>query len=97
VDKESAILGYPNENSSALNADHHGMSKFRDTEDANYVHVRNILRTFLKEIKMPGKLWPTAGPYQDKELTLRCFQTLSQAWLEDECHLALLMRSSRNF
>ena len=78
VDKESAILGYPNENSSALNADHHGMSKFRDTEDANYVHVRNILRAFLKPIKTPGKLWPAFGPYQDKELTLQCFQTLSR-------------------
>jgi hypothetical protein len=56
VDKESAVLGYPNEQSSALNADHHGMSKFRNTEDANYLHVRNILRTFLKAIKAPGKL-----------------------------------------
>jgi hypothetical protein len=62
VDKESAVLGYPNENSSALNADHHSMSKFRDTEDANYVHVRNILRMFLKAIKTPGKLRPASGP-----------------------------------
>jgi hypothetical protein len=78
VDKESAVLGYPNENSSALNADHHGMSKFRDTEDANYVHVRNILRMFLKAIKTPGKLWLASGPYQDKELTRQCFQTPSR-------------------
>jgi hypothetical protein len=55
VEKESAVLGYRNEDSSALNADHHGMSKFRDTEDANYVHVRNILRMFLRAIKAPGK------------------------------------------
>jgi hypothetical protein len=55
VDKESAVLGYPNETSSALNADHHGMSKFRNTGDANYIHVRNVLRMFLKEIKPPGK------------------------------------------
>jgi hypothetical protein len=70
VDKESAVLGYPNEHSSALNADHHGMTKFRNVEDANYVHVRNILRTFLKAVKMPGKLWPASGPYQNQKLTL---------------------------
>jgi hypothetical protein len=30
--------------SSALNADHHGMSKFNGPADPNYVLVRNILR-----------------------------------------------------
>jgi hypothetical protein len=73
------------------------MSKFRDTEDANYVHVRNILRMFLKAIKTPGKLWPASGPYQGIELTLQWPQTLSWTWLEDEYHLSLLMKSSRNF
>ena len=59
VDKESAILGYPNEMSSALNADHHGMSKYSSPSDANYVHVRNVLRMFLMAIKPSSKFWTT--------------------------------------
>ncbi|KAL8710362.1 MAG: hypothetical protein Q9225_007304 [Loekoesia sp. 1 TL-2023] len=44
VEKESGILGYPQETSSPLNADHHSICKFQSPEDANYVNVRNILR-----------------------------------------------------
>ncbi|TAQ83812.1 hypothetical protein B7494_g7860 [Chlorociboria aeruginascens] len=48
VDKQSAVLGYPTETSSALNADHHSITKFVNTEDTNYVHVRNVLKMFLR-------------------------------------------------
>lgn len=54
VDRESAVLGYPTETSSGLNADHHGICKFSDTSDPNYVQVRNALRMFVRAIKLPG-------------------------------------------
>jgi hypothetical protein len=54
VDRESAVLGYPTETSSGLNADHHGMCKFSDTNDPNYVQVRNVLRMFVRTFKLPG-------------------------------------------
>lgn len=54
VDRDSAVLGYPTEASSGLNADHHGICKFIDTSDSNYVQVRNALRMLVQEIKLPG-------------------------------------------
>lgn len=49
MEKDSAILGYPGETSSPLTANHHGMSKFRDLVDANYIDVRNILRWLMNK------------------------------------------------
>ncbi|OAF56412.1 hypothetical protein VC83_06681 [Pseudogymnoascus destructans] len=40
VEKESGILGYPQETSMPLNADHHSICKFESPVDANYVTVR---------------------------------------------------------
>lgn len=47
LEKDSSILGYPNEISKGLEADHHNVCKFANTEDPNYVSVRNILRSLL--------------------------------------------------
>ncbi|KFY29271.1 hypothetical protein V493_02446 [Pseudogymnoascus sp. VKM F-4281 (FW-2241)] len=44
VEKESGILGYPQETSMPLNADHHSICKFENPMDANYVTVKNILK-----------------------------------------------------
>ncbi|KAI0515458.1 NACHT and WD domain protein [Xylaria bambusicola] len=43
VEKDSAVLGYPGEISKALEADHHGVSKFDHPLDPNYITVRNVL------------------------------------------------------
>ncbi|KAI4257311.1 MAG: hypothetical protein L6R42_005750, partial [Xanthoria sp. 1 TBL-2021] len=51
VEKESATLGYPQETSSGLNADHHTICKFQDREDHNYVIVRNTLRLWVARLK----------------------------------------------
>ncbi|KAL8671210.1 MAG: hypothetical protein Q9168_004285 [Polycauliona sp. 1 TL-2023] len=51
VEKESATLGYPQETSSGLNADHHTICKFQDRGDHNYVTVRNTLRLWLARMK----------------------------------------------
>ncbi|KAL8994630.1 MAG: hypothetical protein Q9169_005452 [Polycauliona sp. 2 TL-2023] len=42
--KDSSILGYPDEVSTALNADHHNVCKYSSQQDPNYVRVRHALR-----------------------------------------------------
>lgn len=49
VDKESSILGYPGEQSSSLVADHHGMTKFKNVQDSNYIDIRNALRYIVRD------------------------------------------------
>jgi hypothetical protein len=50
LEKDSSVLGYPGETSKALNADHHGVCKFEDTGDPNYITVRNILKSLMGKI-----------------------------------------------
>jgi len=54
VDKESAILGYPNEISASLDADHINVCKYSSPYDANYISVRNALRSLIGKIKSDG-------------------------------------------
>ncbi|KAL8792252.1 MAG: hypothetical protein Q9195_005131 [Heterodermia aff. obscurata] len=54
VEKESGILGYPQENSSPLNADHHTICKFTSREDPKYKSVKNILKLWTGRIS-PGQ------------------------------------------
>lgn len=44
MEKTSAVLDYPREISSPLNADHQSVCKFDGPRDANYIAVRNILK-----------------------------------------------------
>lgn len=53
LEKDSSILGYPNEVSKALDADHHNVCKYTGTDDPNYVSVRNILRLLLGRHSAP--------------------------------------------
>jgi hypothetical protein len=50
VPRESAILGYPNEHSAMLNADHRHVCKFTSTSDPNYVAVRDALSIIVGNI-----------------------------------------------
>lgn len=47
LEKDSSILGYPDEISKPLNADHHNVCKFTSQQDPNYVSVRNALKSLL--------------------------------------------------
>ena len=40
LEKDSSILGYPQEISKSLNADHHGVCKYPNPQDSNYISVR---------------------------------------------------------
>ena len=55
VSKDSATLGYPNEESAMLNATHRGICKFDSPLDPNFVSLRNALATMAREITQKGK------------------------------------------
>lgn len=54
--KESSVLGYPGEVSRSLNADHHDVCKYTSREDSNYVTVRNVLKTLVRDCQSRGML-----------------------------------------
>ena len=49
VEKNSSILGYPNEIIESLNADHRNVCKFASTEDPNFHIVRDVLREMVNK------------------------------------------------
>ena len=61
LDKESSILGYTEEISRPLNADHHGVCKYTSPEDSNYVSVRNALCSLMKKVP-PRDMEATGAP-----------------------------------
>lgn len=50
LEKDSSILGYPDEVSKPLDADHHNVCKYTSQQDPNYVSVRNALRSVLRRV-----------------------------------------------
>jgi hypothetical protein len=56
VEKDSGVLGYPEETSSSLNADHHSICKYKTPEDPNYVDVRNMLKWMMRKLHIRGKI-----------------------------------------
>ena len=57
VERESAVLGYPNEVSSPLTADHHTICKYPSNLDSNYVNVRNVIKSLVEKLRPKGE-WP---------------------------------------
>lgn len=53
--KSSSILGYSEEKSIPLEADHHGVCKFSDRGDANYKSVVSVLKTVVATHVEQGK------------------------------------------
>ncbi|OIW35531.1 hypothetical protein CONLIGDRAFT_666106 [Coniochaeta ligniaria NRRL 30616] len=59
VEKDSAVLGYPNEVSASMDADHHTICKFRDRLDPNFIKLRSLLKAWilrLMELDRPALL-----------------------------------------
>ncbi|CAN9375787.1 unnamed protein product [Alternaria alternata] len=54
LEKESAILGYPGEISRAMNADHHDVCKYYSPRDANYISMRDVLKTLVDRVRTMG-------------------------------------------
>ena len=59
VNQDSATLGYHNEQSALLNADHRGICKFEDENDPNYVTLRNSLESIVRDLLVYGKMYHT--------------------------------------
>ena len=67
VEKDSAILGYPNEQAIPLDADHRGVCKFLSPNDADYKTLRNALSATVDKIIKEGKHRPAS--YLNDSLT----------------------------
>ena len=50
VEKDQAVLGYANERSTFLNADHRGMCEFEAISDPNYQAVRSALASAVADL-----------------------------------------------
>ena len=50
VPHDSAVLGYPNEISMPMHADHRSMCKFSSQQDSNYTSFRNVLAAIVGEL-----------------------------------------------
>lgn len=51
VEKDAAVLGYPNEHSTYLNANHREVCKYTNQEDPNYQTVRNALASTIDKLQ----------------------------------------------
>ncbi|KAI4948558.1 hypothetical protein J4E91_005983 [Alternaria rosae] len=49
LERDSSLLGYPGETSNPLNADHHGVCKYENPQDPNYITVRNVLKSLVSK------------------------------------------------
>lgn len=56
VDKDSAILGYENEVSAPMDADHHTICKFKDRQDSNFLKLRGVLKSWVLRHINPDQL-----------------------------------------
>ncbi|KAI0602218.1 WD40-repeat-containing domain protein [Biscogniauxia sp. FL1348] len=54
LEKESSVLGYPNETPQPLIADHHNVCKFSSTDDPNYASVTGALRSLAATVRSRG-------------------------------------------
>ncbi|KAL2171802.1 hypothetical protein VTG60DRAFT_1499 [Thermothelomyces hinnuleus] len=95
VQKDSADLGYPAEISSPLDADHHGVAKFKSVEDPNYQQVRDVLRLFFRSLEPHApaisasdrtKLEELLGSFNDPSLDL---EVLLDRMMRDSCRWIL--------
>ena len=54
VEKDSAILGYPNEQSQSVNANHRDICKYEKQTDPSYVLIRNVLASITADLIKEG-------------------------------------------
>ncbi|KAI4224789.1 MAG: hypothetical protein L6R40_008417 [Gallowayella cf. fulva] len=62
LEKDSSILGYPNEVSKPLEADHHNVCKYTSQQDPNYISVRNALTSLLRKLTSAVHRQPSPAP-----------------------------------
>jgi WD40 repeat protein/pimeloyl-ACP methyl ester carboxylesterase len=95
VTKDSATLGYQQEISAELKADHHGVCKYSSRQDPNYLSVRNTLASIVEDFRRTDtdiarnrkaeqsakieKLLSITSSYQED------FRSLHALWLNGTC------------
>ena len=63
--KDSSVLGYRDEISKPLDADHHDVCKYRSQQDPNYISVRGILRYLVRKHDSSASLTHDANVVDD--------------------------------
>lgn len=77
VEKDSAVLGYPDEVPMAMKADHHTICKYPSREDVNYINLRNLLKTMVDKFRKKGTCFPRAVETHDHPKTYTLLEPLS--------------------
>lgn len=77
VEKDSAVLGYPDEVPMAMKADHHTICKYPSREDVNYINLRNLLKTMVDKFRRKGTCCPRAAETHDHPKTHTLLESLS--------------------
>lgn len=75
VEKESGVLGYPQETSNPLNADHHTICKFKSREDRNYITVKSLLKLWASKL---SQLRASSKYHAQRFSVLSHFQSVSK-------------------
>lgn len=76
VEKQSALLGYPNEISQPLTANHQDICKFAHPDDPNYKSVRGALRSLVSVLR--------EAKYSDGNSSEKDLETIGD-WLNVNC------------
>src|ERR1700733_6664895 len=61
VEKDSAILGYPNEQSQSVNANHRDICKYEKQTDPSYILIRNVLASITADLIREGTYLSTSS------------------------------------
>ncbi|KAL8994136.1 MAG: hypothetical protein Q9169_005812 [Polycauliona sp. 2 TL-2023] len=68
VENDLGMLGYPQETSSSLNADHHTVCKFMTIEDPNYIDVRDMLKWMTSKLDLNANAQRPSATNHNKRL-----------------------------
>ncbi|KAL2204308.1 WD40 repeat-containing protein [Sarocladium strictum] len=92
LEKDSSILGYPSEISRPLQADHQSMCKYTSPSDANYISVRNAIKSLISSTEKQSEEKASVEEKLDlTELFRNCttseidFIALRRCWIPDTC------------
>ena len=68
LEKSSSVLGYANEISRPLNANHHTICKYSSPHDSNYISVRNALSFLVKSVRLKDATTSSIGALSETKL-----------------------------
>ncbi|MCJ1434911.1 hypothetical protein MMC27_004281 [Xylographa pallens] len=93
LDKDSSILGYPDEISKQLYADHHDVCKYSSPQDPNYISVRNILAALVARCRAPDPAFSKqAEDFKKVDVLLAVYERpdndcsfFRDRWMPDTC------------